>query len=240
MKYNNMNQHSQRAPGRSLAMCVAAALMVAFQMNCSRAFPDDGSALAITMLRALTALPGTTSGAENLTIKKVFLSNAQPAGNMGGIAGADALCNSDANKPDASSYKALLVDGVNRRACANANCTPANGGDGLDWVFQSDTTYYRDDGGANFTAVITTNTNRVATFPLLTNGFHSSGANEYWTGLETDWTVAFAGGDLDCGDWGGGASGQAGIGGSATTDAISFGTPACIIGGTYHLVCVQE
>ncbi len=207
---------------------------------CSRAFPDDSSVLAVTMLGALTSAQASGAGTAGVAIKKVFLSAAQPAGNMGGIAGADALCNADGNKPDAANYKALLVDGVNRRACVNANCTPTAGGDGLDWVFQAATTYYRDDGGGNYSPVLTTNANRVAGFPLLTNGFNASGANEYWTGLETDWTVAFSGSDLDCSDWAGAGSGQTGIGGSATTDAISVNTPICIIGGTYHLVCVEQ
>ena len=207
---------------------------------CSKAFPDDSSVLAVTMLGALGPTQANGSGTAGVAIKKVFLSAAQPAGNMGGIAEADALCNADGNKPDAANYKALLVDGVNRRACVNANCTPTAGGDGLDWVFQAATTYYRDDGGGNYSPVLTTNASRVAGFPLLTNGFNASGANEYWTGLETDWTVAFSGSDLDCADWAGAGSGQTGVGGSATADAISVNTPICVIAGTYHLVCVEQ
>ncbi|MCR9143998.1 MAG: DUF1554 domain-containing protein [bacterium] len=223
-----------------LPLAITVALLLA-GTACSKAFPGDESALAVTMLAALAppaAADGAATGAA--TIKKVFLSNTRPGGNMGGIAGADAICNGDANKPDAASYKALLVDGVNRRACVNANCAPGNGGDGLDWVFQSDTTYHRDDGGGSFTAVMTTNANRIAAFPLSANGFDASGANEYWTGLETDWTVAFSGSDLDCADWAGGGTGQSGTGGSATSDAISFSTPFCGIAGTYHLICVEQ
>jgi hypothetical protein len=220
---------------------IALTLILLEAAACSRAFPDDGSVLAATMLATLSPPGANDSGANGgAAIKKIFLSNAQPGGNMGGVTGADALCDGDANKPDGATYKALLVDGANRRACVNANCTPTNGGDGLDWVFQPNATYYRDDGGGNFTAVIATNASRVAAFPLATNGFSASGANEYWTGLETDWTVAFSGVDLDCANWAGAGSGQTGIGGSASSDAVSFGTPLCAIAGSYHLLCVEQ
>jgi hypothetical protein len=52
-----------------------------------------------------------------------------------GIAKADVFCNSDPAKPSAASYKALLVDGVNRDAHVL-----------LDWVLKPDTAYYRPDG----------------------------------------------------------------------------------------------
>ena len=202
---------------------------------CSRPFPDD-DLTAVTLLGAFTT-PTTATGA--VAIKKVFLSNAQPGGNMGGITGADALCNADANKPDSSTYRAMIVDGVNRTACVNANCSPTNGGDGFGWVFQANTTYYRQN-GATYEDVLTTNANRIATFPLTVNGFNSSNTNEYWTGLEVDWTVAFAGSDLDCANWTGGTIAQTGSGGAATTDAISFASPSCAVTGTYHLICVEQ
>ena len=53
-------------------------------------------------------------------------------GNLGGIAGADAVCNSDAAKPSITPniYKAMIVDGTTRKAS-----TTTNAGDGqIDWV----------------------------------------------------------------------------------------------------------
>jgi hypothetical protein len=48
------------------------------------------------------------------------------------VAKADDFCNSDANKPDSATYKALLVDGVTRDAKPEK-----------DWVLEPTTTYYR-------------------------------------------------------------------------------------------------
>jgi len=45
---------------------------------------------------------------------------------------ADSFCNNDANKPDDSTYKALIVDGINRDAISLT-----------DWVLKPNTTYYR-------------------------------------------------------------------------------------------------
>jgi hypothetical protein len=38
----------------------------------------------------------------------------------GGVAGADALCNVDANKPSTGTYRALLVDGTTRIAASGS------------------------------------------------------------------------------------------------------------------------
>lgn len=75
---------------------------------------------------------------------KIFATSSLHVGdfaNDGTLAGttatekADSFCNADANKPNDSVYKALIVDGVNRDAI-----TP------LDWVLQANTIYYRSYG----------------------------------------------------------------------------------------------
>ncbi|HLD45750.1 MAG TPA: DUF1554 domain-containing protein, partial [bacterium] len=66
-------------------------------------------------------------------VKKIFVTDATYNGNLGGVAGADALCEADANKPATGTYKALIVDGVARVACTTANCG-GGAGENIDWV----------------------------------------------------------------------------------------------------------
>lgn len=52
----------------------------------------------------------------------MYVTNLLYSGNLGGVAGADARCNSDSAKPiPNATYKALLVDGINRIACTTTN-----------------------------------------------------------------------------------------------------------------------
>lgn len=72
-----------------------------------------------------------------------------------GIEEADALCNADTNKPNDSTYKAIIVDGLNRTACTTASCAGGSS-EHTDWVLQADTEYRRGDGT---TVVGTTDSN---------------------------------------------------------------------------------
>jgi hypothetical protein len=92
---------------------------------------------------------------------------------FGGVAGADAICNSDANRPDTGvSYKALIgVSGV--RDLSN------------DWPLAPDTIYNRADG---MTEIGTTDSSGKLVFSL-TNSIDDLG-NEVWTGLSSSFTVS--------------------------------------------------
>lgn len=71
-------------------------------------------------------------------------------GNFARISGADAYCNSHipSGLPGTGSYKAMLVDGINRVATT----VGANSSSGQkDWVFEKNTSYYRPDGKLVFT-----------------------------------------------------------------------------------------
>ncbi len=73
--------------------------------------------------------------------KRMFLTNSTTAG-LGGITGMDNICNNDTFRPDTEkTYKALIVDGTNRRACSTANCTATS--ENIDWVLKPNTTYYQ-------------------------------------------------------------------------------------------------
>jgi hypothetical protein len=170
------------------------------------------------------------------TDKYIYITAATYSGDMApgatGIAGADAECNSAANLTTAGltttgTYKALLVDGTARVACINANCTPTNAGDFVDWVFEANTNYYRANGT---TLIQTSGANRLLPFNLL----NAMGAGSVWTGLSPSWTTG-----VTCTAWtttaGTGAFGDAG---SSTITALESASFGCT--NTFNLACVQQ
>ena len=163
--------------------------------------------------------------------KRIFISSTSSKGNLGGIAGADAICNSDANKPSIAPnvYKALLVLGATRRGSATANI----GDSQIDWVFAANTRYFRSNGT---TQIFTANANSIFPYGTLTNSFDSANS-DYWTGINSDWTNNIN----TCGSWTSASSSSNGAqGNSLTTDAtsISFGSANCE--NTFNLVCIQQ
>ncbi len=209
---------------------------------CSQPYPDAPD--EVLMLSFLSVAPAVAAAAdaadpENnpIVLKKIFYTSASFNGNLGGVTGADGLCGADANRPDGSTYHAMLVDGTNRIACTNANCTPANASDGTNWVFAPNTTYYRNVSGT-LQPVITTNANAVVDFgsaTLMNNGFSDSPADEWWTGMGAGWNAL-----NDCSDWGSGGAGngETGAGQAVDGDAVALGTPTCFL--SYRLVCVEQ
>jgi len=175
---------------------------------------------------------------ENVTlldddIKLVFVTNSTTDGRMnaggGGVTGADAICQSDANKPSTGTYKALLVDDTFRAACDNPNCTtPASGR--IDWPLAANQTYFRTD---LTTEVFTTNGNAVFVFGTLTNPFATTG--NVWTGLNADWTTSSSICPLWALNVGSGTTGSMTSSGSAS---ISNVDTACTT--SRRLLCVEQ
>ena len=95
-------------------------------------------------------------------IKKIFVTTSLTNGNLGGVTGADSFCNNDSNKPDSSTYKALIVSNT-RRACTTAECS-GGPSEHQDWVMSANTNYYREDG---LTLIGTTTDNGIFSFPLI-------------------------------------------------------------------------
>lgn len=166
------------------------------------------------------ALAGGTFGATN--------------GDTNGTAEADNFCDSDANHPAPASgtYRALLVDNANRIASITANA-----GDGqVNWILQPNRSYVRADGA---TLILTTDANRIFSFGALTNSI-GTGANNYWTGLNADWTTS----TRHCSNWqvnsGGANQGERGV--ENATDGTSVGGASgnrqC--NQVYRLLCVQQ
>lgn len=144
-----------------------------------------------------------------------------------GAAGADNLCNSDANKPAGSSYKAILFDSANRTATPPSN-----------WVLLANTTYVRASDSAT---IFTTNASRISSFGNLTNSFDSGAQKEYWTGFRGvgfEWQLGL----YRCNDWTNGTNSQTGRFGLSDAldyDSISTGVQNnCNL--TKYLLCAEQ
>lgn len=116
--------------------------------------------------------------------KRIFLSETQTNGNIGGISAADSICENDLNKPAGNSnWKALIADSTR-----SIN---------TDWVLRANTTYTRVDG----TEIGTTNADSTFDFPL-TNSINDTGYY-MWTGLRDSWNNSTA----NCSNWTSNSSG---------------------------------
>ncbi len=208
-------------------------------VTCAGPFPtsskesDLAAALVVSSnVPGASALSSSSSRRNNCADPSrclVFKSTTGTAGSIGGITGADSLCNASGNRPNTSSYKGLIVDEVpNRRASLSANAGDAQ----VDWVLIADQDYYRPDG----TFLFRTGANRLFTFPL--PAYLSILAGSVWTGLNTNWTT-FA--TLTCTSWtlttGNGRMGTPST--NLTTSSISAGSGACNIGG-YSVLCIEQ
>ncbi len=173
----------------------------------------------------------------------IFLAPAHHGG-LGGIYGADEWCMrkvpADLKGSPYYSYKALLADGINRRASVAGNA-----GDGqINWVLQANTVYSQATTGTP--TIGTTNSKKLFTFPL-TNKIRPDSITDLggvtWTGLNPNWTTA----PYNCNNWTDGADINAGTIGnynSITSDAIFNsalivpGLATCSSGG--KLYCVEQ
>lgn len=161
---------------------------------------------------------------------RIFGTNSASDGNIGGISGADQRCMTDANYPGDGQFKALMVDGSERRACSSASCSNAGFSEGVDWVLYRNTSYTRNDG----TAIGSTNSKAIFDFPL-TNAFTSVSRNSY-TGLKSDWMVG-----EHCLQWSANGAEEADVAdaGLTTSGAISNQANVQCVSNLY-LICVEQ
>lgn len=141
---------------------------------------------------------------QSTTPKYIFVTSSTEEwhdGNFGGIAGADAYCQSQVptNLPSGGIYKAMLVDGVNRVATTvGPNSTVGQ----KDWVLRGIQKYIRAEDGA--TIMITNSSGMVDLTYIgssLENSFSQIAAAQ-WTGLNSDWTTwKSAGVPVTCNTW---------------------------------------
>jgi hypothetical protein len=162
---------------------------------------------------------------------------------MGGVSGADVLCENDANNPaNGSSYKALISDGVSRVACTSNNCS---GGiaENVDWVLSPSTEYRRLD---NTTIIV--NTNASAIFDLdysssnLENTIDPSPSSAIvWSGLQFGGTFNWTNIDIDCSGWTSNSSGDFGTAGQSNSiDAEVFTADDDPCDSLQKVYCVEQ
>ena len=126
-----------------------------------------------------------------------------------------------------------------RRACYAADCSDQGGNENLDWVFQPNTEYRRED---ETTVIGTTNSSSIFEFPL-DNSF--TGVNEtYWTGFPSTWAILnTGGGNIDCLGWtskDGGASGRVGVGDETDSNAIDRTSGQASCSTSHKIICVEQ
>ncbi len=178
----------------------------------------------------------TNADVNCIPAKNIYLTTLGTNGNIGGIAGADAKCASDPSKPNAATFKALLVDQSNRVACTTANCANGSTAEHIDWVMAPNTRYIRPAG----TLIGTTNQNGIIPLPLISTIFYGENTNatdRVWTGIFDDWTTLQPAGTDNCVSW----SASTSTGGSSRVDekvAIHDQIEAC--SGIYKLLCVEQ
>ncbi|MFZ5630853.1 MAG: DUF1554 domain-containing protein [Spirochaetota bacterium] len=173
--------------------------------------------------------PGSASGMGSRNLR-IFLTASGYSGNLGGTAGADAICVADGANPNGAgngSWKAL-IGAPDRLACTTANCT---GGiaENLNWVLKPNTKYMRPDGFE----IGNTNEKALLIFPLV-SPISPMPTTFAWTGLGADWVYS-----TSCGDWiSGGGSGNRAQVDSLTSAAIFTGAQTC--GVSERLYCVEQ
>ncbi len=153
-----------------------------------------------------------------LNIRRIFVTATSYNGNLGGAAGADAKCASDANKPATGNYFALIAD--NTRIPSTLT----------DWVLSPSTAYTRANG---VTPIGTTNGAAIFTFPLSSS--IGTAPASVWVGInDTDWS------NFDnCDNWSDAMAiaGRYGAADSTTATAIHADTSACT--EMRRLYCVE-
>ncbi|HMW04729.1 MAG TPA: DUF1554 domain-containing protein [Leptospiraceae bacterium] len=152
--------------------------------------------------------------------KRTFITTNPTNGMLGGIAGADAICNADPAKPSITpnNYKALIAISGTRTGA------PLTG-----WVLAANTKYFLTDGT---TLLFTTNASSIFTFGTFNAAFSGT---SYWTGLTNAWGPNGS----HCTNWTTSAgSGQ--IGDGTATNSASIANTTALCNTTHSLICVQQ
>lgn len=185
-------------------------------------------------------------------VYKVFVTAATFDGNLGGVAGADAKCNADTNKPSTGTFKAMITEDARRACSLSSNCTSA--AENIDWVFQSGRLYIRSSDSArllspNTAGILPANMLGAFTNPFtLDHPFDSGSAKLFWTGMAVSnyWnlaTVGFNPNPYSCENWTSNANipdgGRAGISNSTSYTAIRSGSGRNC-NESLHLLCVEQ
>jgi Protein of unknown function (DUF1554) len=220
-------------------------------LNLSGGNCTNGQTLILTStLSGISDLAGNVgSGTNTVTFtyavpKRIYIThlvsggtNGTSNGNIGGISAADTICNTDSNKPNSSTYKALIVDDAGTRvACTSANCVTSGASEHAGtWPLAPNAAYVRADGT---TAIGTTTSAGIFSFDL-TNSISTLLSNSYaLTGLNQDWTTKTG---YTCANWTDSSSSsrmQTGRLASADANAIAYADFNCA--QQRYLYCVEQ
>jgi hypothetical protein len=192
-------------------------------------------ALTQTEIQALVQQPN----------KQIFVSNDIFNGAMarGGIAPgtgatgtlkADNWCNLDSNKPNTSTYKAMLASS-DRLACISTNCSTSGLKENRDWVLRPNITYIR---AGSLLPIYNSTFNGIWDLSAPPPNDISASPIVVWTGLGPSWGID----SNRCSDWTSGVGLNDGMRGlSATSTAsqyISWSTFNCT--ANLKLYCVEQ
>ncbi len=211
--------------------------------NCSVATTGIGTMGSVSVTNVAVTCSSTT-------IKQLFVLPTGVAGNLGGITGADALCQANipsASTPQITTAKALIVDGTSRIACVTGNgaaigastppsCTSGSAGQ-VGWVLAPSTTYIQYNGSI----VSTTDTNGFFSFPLANLVVPTATTPTIWTGMNADWSTDTGN---TCSSWSDSTSASNGAFGYITgalglnQGLLNSGPTPCT--SLEPLVCVQQ
>ena len=189
----------------------------------------------ITASNAGGSTTATFSIIVQTTVYKIFVTATAYTGNLrghgvagDGPAGADNLCNADSNKPNTSSYKAILFANGLREARPTLN----------NWVLQANTVYVR---GSDSAPIFTTNASSIFTFGSLTNPFDSGAQKQYWTGFRgsgNEWELGL----YRCNEWQSSSAvvtGRFGLSDATNYDSISTGVQnSCNL--SKYILCAEQ
>lgn len=187
---------------------------------------------------SVKARNGSYSSESNIVISiypvyRMYVTSTQFTGNIT-ITAADTNCNSNANKPNSGTYKAMLV-GSTRRACITGYCLNGTSAiENFDWVFKPYASYFRTDGTTligktDMSAMFSSITSSSIIRPVSNSTFY------YWTGIDTGYTNS----SNNCSSWNSSSAGSFGIvGNSGTLSMYSNDVFAC--NTSNYLLCVEQ
>jgi len=186
---------------------------------------DEGVAPSFTSKTGFSTPDGCPSE------KIIFVSATTSQGNLGGVSGADTICDADANRPSCGgTYKAMLSDYLNRQACSTINCG-GGAGEHIDWVLTASTTYIRPDG----TTIGTTNT--LGIFTTIDAAADPTNNSFVFTGMTGQWVEA----THHCSRFTNSTAGVFSIVGSPRSTNLGIlqaSNSAC--SSFFHLYCVEQ
>ncbi len=217
-----------RTLGGAYLRRIGALFFAGFAAACSNTVEGYGSSANSLKTVVLWNLLNPRTGASANPPRMIFVSAGFATGSVG-LAGADTICNSDANKPaNSGTYSALMVTSATRVASVTANVGDGQAG----WVLRANTTYTRPDG----TVIFTTNASGIYVFgPNMPASIGTTGA-AIWTGLGSGWTTNTP---TNCTDFTSTAPfGIYGTANMSNTSSIATGSLACTNSCSFY--CVQQ